>query len=192
MLREIDPDPGIAGLLSEKFCRVRQVLPIRFNGRGTLLLAMVDTGDTDTVDDVRLITGTEISPVPVSWQGFEEAVQTLFTQTRRLVTSLAAEPDLARSMGAGPGGIRARRPRLVDDIISTAVGRGASDMHFEPRADCVALRDPRRRGPASVLTDLPNAKRRTSVVSRIQEPGQDGCRREAVAAGGAGHHGVRR
>ena len=169
VLREIDPDPGIVGLLSEKFCRVRQVLPIRFNGRGTLLLAMVDTGDIDTIDDVRLITGTEISPVPVSWQGFEEAVQTLFTQTRRLVTSLTAEPDLARS--------RARDLEeytrvivMVDDIISTAVRRGASDMHFEPRAGCVALRI-RVGGVLHHLTDLPS-EAKDAVVSRIKNLGK--------------------
>ena len=169
VLREIDPDPGIAGLLSEKFCRVRQVLPIRFNSRGTLLLAMVDTGDTDTIDDVRLITGTEISPVPVSWQGFEEAVQTLFTQTRRLVTSLAAEPDLARSRARDLEEY-ARAIVLVDDIISTAVRRGASDMHFEPRAGCVALRI-RVGGVLHHLTELPN-ETKDVVVSRIKNLGK--------------------
>ena len=63
---ELLPRPGVAKLLTEKFCRTRRVLPVDFDGHKALILAMVDPADVVTIDDVRLITGLEVRPVPTT------------------------------------------------------------------------------------------------------------------------------
>ncbi|MBC7292695.1 MAG: type II secretion system protein GspE, partial [Thermoleophilia bacterium] len=56
-LAELVPNPSAVGLLTEKFARARQVLPLDFDKEGALILAMVNPSDVLTIDDVRLITG---------------------------------------------------------------------------------------------------------------------------------------
>ena len=126
-LCEINNDPATVGMLSEQFCRARRVLPIRFNSRGTLMLAMVDPSDIVTIDDARLITAVEISPVPVSLAGFEEALQAVYAHTKRLEVSFLAGQEEGQE---GPSGRELAEYEgvvsLVNDILAAAVRHGAS------------------------------------------------------------------
>jgi type IV pilus assembly protein PilB len=164
-LCEINSDPCTAELLTEKFCRARRVLPIRFNSRGTLVLAMVDPNDILTVDDVRLITGCEVSPVPVTLEGFEEALFALYGQKKRLESASAEERETdgpsSREMAEYEGVIS-----LVNDILATAVRQEASDIHLEPHAEGLVVRI-RIDGMLHHITDI-RKEIKDGVVSRIK------------------------
>ena len=154
-------------MLSEQFCRARRVLPIRFNSRGTLMLAMVDPSDIVTIDDARLITAVEISPVPVSLAGFEEALQAVYAQTKRLEVSFLAGQEEGQE---GPTGRELAEYEgvvsLVNDILAAAVRHGASDVHIEPHEDGAAVRM-RIDGMLHHLTDVPKDIK-DGVVSRVK------------------------
>ena len=166
-LCEINNDPATVGMLSEQFCRARRVLPIRFNSRGTLMLAMVDPSDIVTIDDARLITAVEISPVPVSLAGFEEALQAVYAQTKRLEVSFHGDREEAQE---GPTGRELAEYEgvvsLVNDILAAAVRHGASDVHIEPHEDGAAVRM-RIDGMLHHLTDVPKDIK-DGVVSRVK------------------------
>ena len=166
-LCEINNDPATVGMLSEQFCRARRVLPIRFNTRGTLMLAMVDPTDIVTIDDARLITGVEISPVPVGLKGFEEALQAVYSKTKSLEASFLGQSEQALE---GPTGRELAEYEgvvsLVNDILAAAVRHGASDIHVEPHEDGAAVRM-RIDGMLHHLTDVPKDIK-DGVASRIK------------------------
>ncbi len=185
-LCEINNDPATVGMLSEQFCRARRVLPIRFNTRGTLMLAMVDPTDIVTIDDARLITGVEISPVPVSLKGFEEALQAVYSKTKSLEVSFLGQSEQALE---GPTGREFAEYEgvvsLVNDILAAAVRHGASDIHIEPHEDGAAVRM-RIDGMLHHLTDVPKDIKDGVVVAHQDHRGH-GHRRETPAPGRPRH-----
>ncbi len=166
-LREINNDPAAMGLLSEQFCRARRVLPIRFNNRGTLMLAMVDATDIVTIDDARLITGVDVTPVQVSLDAFEEALHAAYTQSKRLEASSLGEAEekkegpSVRELAQYEGVVT-----LVNDILASAIRHGASDVHFEPREGDMAVRM-RVDGMLHRLTEV-HRDIKDGVVSRMK------------------------
>jgi type IV pilus assembly protein PilB len=139
VLAELLPSPSVAGLLTEKFCRVRQVLPIELNQAGAIVLAMVNPTDVLTIDDVRLITGLEVVPVAATLGALSEAWEMVFSGKGRAETK-----TLAESEASGPSDSEVALydsvVSLVDEIIATAMRQKASDIHFEPGADRMLVR----------------------------------------------------
>jgi type IV pilus assembly protein PilB len=139
VLAELLPSPSVTGLLTEKFCRVRQVLPIELNQAGAIVLAMVNPTDVLTIDDVRLITGLEVVPVAATLGALSEAWEMVFSGKGRAETK-----TLADSEASGPSDSEVALydsvVSLVDEIIATAMRQKASDIHFEPGADRMLVR----------------------------------------------------
>jgi type IV pilus assembly protein PilB len=161
---ELLPNPSASRLLTEKFCRARPVLPIDFDGRGALILAMVDPADVITVDDVRLITGMETRAVATTLAALSEAWEFVYAVRGQLGT------DRADLEPTGPSDREAAEHEpvvaLVDQIITTAIRRRASDIQFEPQADRMAVRM-RVDGILYHLTEIVDESKR-GVVSRIK------------------------
>ena len=135
---ELLPHPAASKLLTERFCRARQVLAVDFVGDRSLILAMVDPADVVTIDDVRLITNMEVRPVATTVAAITEAWDLVFTgrgkveaehPVKELPTVVAREEAQRDTVIS-----------VVDQIIVTAVRRKASDIHFEPQAAGMAVR----------------------------------------------------
>lgn len=167
---EINRDPATLGLLTESFCRARRVLPLRFNSRGTLMLAMVDHTDIVTLDDIRLIAGVEVCPVPVSEDAFEEGLHSCFSQSKRLESSLLNQHEKENEPASvAKGREQAEYENIVttvNDILASGVRQGASDIHFEPREAGMSVRI-RVDGMLHHLTEL-RKETKEGVVSRIK------------------------
>ncbi len=165
-LGEILPNPRATALLSEKFVRSRQVLPIDFD-RDALVVAMVNPLDVVTLDDVRVITGYEIVPAVVTTTAFSDTVDYLYSGRG----SLGSAPD---DKGASATDIADDRRvaedvsviTLVDDILDTALKRRASDVHFEPQLYEMPVRM-RIDGVLHHVTEIPNHLK-GGVLSRIK------------------------
>jgi type IV pilus assembly protein PilB len=161
---ELLPHPQASRLLTEKFCRARGVLPVNFDGEKVLILAMVDPADVVTVDDVRLITGLEVRAVVTTAAAIREAWDLVFAGQGRLevgpVPVQVVEPEERRA--AEHDAVIS----IVDDIILTAMRRKASDIHFEPQEDGLAV----RLRVDGILYPLPtlDSELRLGVVSRIK------------------------
>ncbi|MCL5734330.1 MAG: Flp pilus assembly complex ATPase component TadA [Actinobacteria bacterium] len=165
VLAELLPSPNVAGLLTEKFCRARQVMPIDFNRSGAIVLAMVNPADVLTIDDVRLITGLEVAPVAATLGALGEAWDMVFSGRGHLETKTQAEEEKK-----GPTDRELAEydtvVSLVEEILATGMRQKASDIHFEPQAERMIVRL-RIDGVLHSLTEV-RKEIKDGVVSRIK------------------------
>lgn len=165
VLAELLPSPNVSGLLTEKFCRARQVLPVELNRTGAIVLAMVNPADVLTIDDVRLITGLEVAPVAATLGALGEAWDMVYSGRGRLETAASQEEDRS-----GPSDRELAEydtvVSLVEDILATGMRQKASDIHFEPQADRMIVRI-RIDGVLHHLTEV-RKEIKAGVVSRIK------------------------
>ncbi len=163
-LAELLPNPEVARLMTENFCRARLVLPVDIDSSRTLILAMVDPGDVETIDDVRLITGLQVRPVTAVRSLMSEAWDIVFSSRAQLETTEASLVETApvKKDAVEYEGVIS----LVDKILTTAIRRGATDIHFEPVVDRMFVRV-RVDGIMSPLTEIRDNVMQ-GVVSRIK------------------------
>ncbi|MHB1345110.1 MAG: GspE/PulE family protein [Thermoleophilia bacterium] len=165
-LGEVFPNPRAAGLLTEKFIRARQVMPVDFD-RDALVLAMVDPLDVVTLDDARVITGRDIVPVVVTATAFNDTVDYVFS-------GKGALDALAKDAGPSPKQVAEERRdaedvsvvTLVNDLLDTALKRRASDMHLEPQLYGMTVRI-RVDGVLHQISEIPNHLK-GGVTSRVK------------------------
>ena len=117
------------------------VLTIGIDSEGTLLLAMAEPTNLLALDDVTMLTGTRARPIVASYEDIRALLRRLDGADWPAVDTDAAEGNspaevaehevtrLHASAQDGPV------VRLVDSILSRAIHRGASDIHFDPGPD---------------------------------------------------------
>src|SRR5215210_7348967 len=167
-LRNYKVDPDAAKLVTPAAVKRYQAVPVSFVSERTLLVAMADPANVLAVDDIAVMTGYEVRPAVASGGDIEWLLQRL------------EDPPI----DFGSAGEDASVIQLVHRIITEAVDRGVSDIHFEPqdgdmrvryRIDGV-LRDaaivPEASVPAvasrvKILSDLDIAERRVPQDGRI-------------------------
>jgi type IV pilus assembly protein PilB len=165
-LGEVYPNPRAAGLLTEKFIRARQVIPVDFD-RDAIILAMVDPLDVVTLDDVRVITGREIVPVVATASAFNDTIEYIFSgkgfldglgkDSRPTASQVAEERRDAEDVSV---------VTLVNDLLDTALKRRASDMHLEPQLYAMIVRI-RVDGVLHQISEIPNHLK-GGVTSRVK------------------------
>ena len=154
-LDEFNIDPAVASLVPATLCRRQLVIPVSAAGRH-LTLAMADPLDAGIIDDLRFITGLEITPALASIS----AIQAKITVVYKLGTTDLAELEVAFGTPDPYEGIEivieddgdvmlddllrgTEEPpaiRMVNSILLEAIRLGASDIHIQPRAKNVAVR----------------------------------------------------
>ncbi len=164
-MAELMPNPSAAGLLTEKFARARQVLPLEFNREGALVLAMVNPSDVLTIDDVRLITGLKVVPVVTTSGALNEALDIVYSR-RGPLESPAKQEEKQRGRAIARWPSTTPWFRLVDEILAAGMRQKASDIHFEPQADKMVVRL-RVDGVLHPLTEI-RKEIKDGVVSRIK------------------------
>jgi type IV pilus assembly protein PilB len=165
VLEEIFPNPAAVSLLSEKFERVRQVLPYEFDD-GRLLVAMVNPLDVVTIDDVQMMTRRDIVPMVATETALNATLDYYYSNRGSLdttrgdetaATTPGAELELAEEQSV---------VSIVNDILDTAAKRRASDVHLEPQQGGMSVRL-RVDGVLHQLSEIPS-DRMGGVVSRIK------------------------
>jgi len=142
---EKDVDRGVLELFPEKVLRRHKALPLSLE-EGRLVVAVPDPSDLHALEDLKVISGYQISPVVATDEEIGK-VQTRFFAGGQSISGLLdeaageeaeEEPDELELGGGDPE----ERPviRLVSSILQQAVSDGASDIHVEPRASSVAVR----------------------------------------------------
>ncbi|HKH11015.1 MAG TPA: ATPase, T2SS/T4P/T4SS family [Rubrobacter sp.] len=145
-LTEKDVDRTVTVVAEAKLLRRHNMLPLRVE-EGRLVVAMSDPANFYAIEDLRMLSGYPIRPVVA----VEEEIQRVFNRVYALGGDVTRM--LADAAGDGPDGdhgvvelgehINAENApviRLVGSILQRAVGEGASDIHFEPRADELTVR----------------------------------------------------
>jgi type IV pilus assembly protein PilB len=207
-VRNYRVDPDAARLVTPAAVKRYQAVPVSFVSDRTLLVAMADPANVLAVDDIAVMTGYEVRPAVASGSDIEWLLVRLEDPEYAAVLldldeAEEEEPDTSLNGGApgdggalydtreqdqpidfGASGNDASVIQLVHRIITEAVERGVSDIHFEPqdgdmrvryRIDGV-LRDaaiiPENVVPAvasrtKILADLDIAERRVPQDGRI-------------------------
>jgi type II secretory ATPase GspE/PulE/Tfp pilus assembly ATPase PilB-like protein len=138
-------------LMPSNFALDRKVVPIISEGN-VLYVAMVDPLDVSLIDDIRLITESEIQPVLSSEDDILDAIRRFYSMTAEdilqghmegsLGVSTAEEIKVIDDFGLDPD-MLAKTPTVinyVDQIIIEAVREKATDIHIEPLEKIVRVR----------------------------------------------------
>jgi len=128
-------------LIPEKMIQDQKILPVKIEGK-RLTLAMVDTFDILTIDQIQEMTGLEIKVVAVTMKAFREAFERSFVEQHAMARSLEnaiKEADLRDGSDITVEG-DAPVARMVNEIIETAVRQHATDIHIEPEEQIVRVR----------------------------------------------------
>lgn len=165
-LGDVLPDLTAVSLLTERFIRVRRVIPVDFD-RESLVLAMVDPLDVVTLDDVRVITGLDVVPVVATATAFAETVELVFSNRGTLaVGDNGEEPTPHKVAEDRRFAEETSVVTLVNDILNAALKRRASDIHFEPQLYEMGVRI-RVDGVLHALTHVSNDLK-GGVLSRLK------------------------
>jgi type IV pilus assembly protein PilB len=141
-LNEFPIDATATVLLPEALSRRYRAIPIGERD-GRLLVAMSDPANVYALDDIRTITGREVQPVVATANDVEQAIQKFAGMDSQVeaMASIAAEAadgdtpeNLEEALEDAP------IVKLVNAIMTQAVGDRASDVHLEPAERDVRIR----------------------------------------------------
>jgi type IV pilus assembly protein PilB len=141
-LNEFPIDATATVLLPEALSRRYRAIPIGERD-GRLLVAMSDPANVYALDDIRTITGREVQPVVATANDVEQAIQKfsgMDSQVEAMAT-IAAEAAEGESVADLEEALEdAPIVKLVNAIMTQAVGDRASDVHLEPGERNVRIR----------------------------------------------------
>ncbi|MFT7090176.1 MAG: general secretion pathway protein E/type IV pilus assembly protein PilB [Candidatus Azotimanducaceae bacterium] len=145
-LRSMLPDADAVALISKQLAQRHNVVPVNYNEASkSLMLAMTDIYDVMVLDRINANIPADITLVPVlasesdisraldQFYGYEMSVDGILKEVETGVIDYDSFDDSADEYS---------QPivRLVDALLSDAVKREASDIHFEPEASFLRLR----------------------------------------------------
>src|SRR6266567_131008 len=137
-------DPTAAVLLPEPVARRYRALPIGYSDDARLVVAMADPANLFALDDIRTITGMDIQPVVATAADIDAAIRK-YARMDGSVEEMASEAALAveddhlddeRLAAIEEGPI----VKMVNLLVTQAIGDRASDIHIEPSERDVRIR----------------------------------------------------
>jgi type IV pilus assembly protein PilB len=143
----VDPkavSPEALELLPEKAMRRFAAIPLRLDGE-KLVVAMENPSNIYAVEDLRVISGREVSPVVAAADEITTALDALFDREERVRSEVLRETESADE-ASEPAPLVEPIPddapvvRLFDSLLRKAVSEGASDIHIEPFPGRLAVR----------------------------------------------------
>ena len=142
-LERVKLDPKILKLLPAEIALKHQVLPLRRVGR-TLTVAMANPTDLGVLDDLKFVTRLDIEPVIAGdfslkkiiekeyEAGADERINDLLKQIEAEDVEVVEDHEEEMSVGALTAAVEeAPVVKLINGILTDAVQKGASDIHFE-------------------------------------------------------------
>ncbi len=140
-LSEHPIDPTATTLLPEALARRYRAIPIGERD-GKLLVAMSDPANVYALDDIRTITNRDVQPLVATAADVEQAIQKFAGMDGQVeaLANVAAdalegeEEHLEAALEDAP------IVKLVNAIMTQAVGDRASDVHIEPAERAVRIR----------------------------------------------------
>ena len=179
-LTNFEIDPRIARLIPGETAIKHLVLPLKRDGR-TLTVAMADPTSTGVLDDLKFITRCDIFPVIAGEYTIRHAIERCYesneAQMENLLKDIAKFGDtdielveqIEEDMTAAALSIAVQEApvvKLINALLTDAVTRGASDIHFE----CFEHELRVRYRIDGVLQEImkPPLKLRSALISRFK------------------------
>jgi type IV pilus assembly protein PilB len=175
-LSKFEVDPKIAKLIPSELATKNLVLPLKRDGR-TLTVAVADPTNMGVIDDLKFITRYDIAPVIAGEFTLRNTIEKFYESSDAAMQSLL--DDIVSEEGdvevveekdeddkSGMALDDAPVVKLVNAILTDAVKRGASDIHFE----CFEheLRVRYRIDGALLEVMKPPMKMRAALISRFK------------------------
>jgi type IV pilus assembly protein PilB len=179
-LANFEVDPKIARLIPNEMATKYLVLPLKRDGR-TLTVAMVDPTGTAVVEDLKFITRCDIFPVIAGEYTLRNAIERHYESNEAQMETLLKDisrfgdadveivEQIEEDMTAAALSIAVQDApvvKLINAILTDAVARGASDIHFE----CFEHELRVRYRIDGVLQEImkPPLKLRSALISRFK------------------------
>ncbi|PWI59010.1 GspE/PulE family protein [Sulfoacidibacillus thermotolerans] len=133
-------DPAILALVPDALALKYVVLPLR-KERNKLLVAMADPLDYYAIDDLRMSTGFQIEAAIAAKDELRLYVERVYGMKGSLEQAQqSAQVDIAATADAELLDEDSPVVRLVNQLLSQAVNRRASDIHLDPMKDGLFVR----------------------------------------------------
>jgi type IV pilus assembly protein PilB len=180
-LKYYEVDPAVIKLIPQDTAVRYQIVPLSRVG-STLTIAMIDPTNVFAMDDIKFMTGFNVEPVVASETSVNEAITKFYGEVEsgeelsKVMKDLGGEDagdvelaaeeqemDLAALEKAAD---EAPIIKLVNLVLTDAVKRGASDIHFEPYERELRVRFRVDGLLQSVMT--PPLKLKDAIASRIK------------------------
>jgi type IV pilus assembly protein PilB len=180
-LKYYEVDPAVIKLIPQDTAVRYQIVPLSRVG-STLTIAMIDPTNVFAMDDIKFMTGFNVEPVVASETSVNEAITKFYGEVEsgeelsKVMKDLGAEDggdlelaseeqemDLAALEKAAE---EAPIIKLVNLVLTDAVKRGASDIHWEPYERELRVRFRVDGLLQSVMT--PPLKLKDAIASRIK------------------------
>src|SRR5215218_2745459 len=175
-LSERDVDRDVVGLIPERVLRKHSAIPLRISSARHLVVAMSDPSNLFALEDLRIISGYQITPIVATEDEIRNTQAKVFATGEQITKILdeaageGAEDDAELDLGIEAGPDEKPIIRLVSSILQHAVGDGASDIHIEPQAREVTVRF-RVDGVLREVMSIP-PKLQHSVTARVKLLGE--------------------
>ena len=188
----LDVDRETLRLVPGRIARKYDVVPLRRRG-SSLTLAMADPTNGAALDDVAFVTNLQIVPVVASQVSIRTAIERYYAagsaieelETPTAETTSETSADASATIELTHSADDAPVVRLVSMVLTDAIAKGASDVHWEPydkafrirfRIDGVLhemLSPPKRLEPAiisrlKIMSNLDISERRLPQDGRIR------------------------
>jgi type IV pilus assembly protein PilB len=142
-LTDYSVDPAVTALIPESMAKRYRALPIGERD-GRLLVAMSDPANVYALDDIRTVTGREVQPVVATAADVNAAISK-YANMSGAVEQLAQEAsdasDEVIDLDTAAAAVEdAPIVKLVQMLLTRAVGERASDVHIEPMERDVRIR----------------------------------------------------
>jgi len=183
-LDDITVDATAAQLVTFTAARRMRAVPIAFESGHRLVVAVANPDNYLVLEDMSMFTGMQIKPVVVSQEDLDALLKRLSVLDGEMFEDDGSSDPRPLDVEQFESPDDAPTIKLVRSIISEAVDRGVSDIHFAPedgtltvryRIDGVmveATRVPRSQAPAvisriKILADLDISEKRLPQDGRI-------------------------
>jgi len=141
-LSRFEVDPKILKLLPPDVAIKHTVLPLKREGR-TLTVAIADPNNVTAIEDIKFITRCDVFPVIAGEYTLRNAIEKYYQQSdaqlQTLLKDIEAADDLEVVEEEMDEDVKAQDladdapvVKLINGLLTDAVKRGASDVHFEP------------------------------------------------------------
>ena len=147
-------DIGLAHLIAVDYAQKYQLAPLKKKGR-LLTIAMTDPLDINTLDQIEVMTDSEVEPVVCTERELNQLINSVYgmqsrigdvlesmeidsqTDEKKNVEEAAEEVQVASLQDMAE---EAPVVRLVNSIFAQAVREGASDVHISPQKENIQVR----------------------------------------------------